>query len=130
MLNLLRRSKKPKYNLAQDELKILQAIWLKNAPMSLEEIIGSCSSDYWPQIGTAQDWICQLLGAGLLQQLPDGKYDLGYRIREDSINKQKIHKLFAYNLPFSTPLQSKRLIFTEQELRAMAMFADDYKRQC
>ena len=129
MLNLIRRNKKPKYNLAQDELKILQAIWLKNTPMSLEEIIISCSSDYWPLIGKAQDWISRLLGEGLLQQLPDGKYDLGYRIRTKCINNRKIHKLFAYNLPFSTPFKSKRLIFSEQELRAMAMFADDYKRQ-
>lgn len=64
----------PQYQLSDNELKILRAVWLKNAPMSYEEILGACVSDYW-DARYARQSIDALMEKQLLERLDTGRYD-------------------------------------------------------
>lgn len=105
MLKFIENRNNPNYNLSQPEKKIMRAIWLKNAPMSYEEILGACVSDYW-QAEYAQGWIDELLRKGVIVCLETGRYDavLEYREYERYLERRKLYRHFHLEFPQDTPL--------------------------
>lgn len=105
MLKFIEKRNNPNYNFSQSELKIMRAIWLKNAPMNYSEILGACVSDYW-SAEDAQYWINDLLNKGVIEQLDNGRYDvlISHAEYEKYLKRRKLYRHFHPEYPQDAPL--------------------------
>lgn len=85
----------PNYELPASELKIMRAIWNKNAPISYHEVLGACVSDYWTA-ELAPEYLNNLLIKGAITYLSTGKYDavLEYDEYMRYLKRRKVYDFF------------------------------------
>ena len=103
-MNFIKKINNPNYNFSWRERKILQALWVKNAPMTYQQLLGVCVTEMWPE-DLAPELLDSLQKKEVIIRLKDGSYDavLDKSDYEKYLKRRKLSSFFYPDPPYYPP---------------------------